>query len=201
MTQMKTIVAALLLCAAAALVYVAVTPGANPVLTQSVDTAALKDVRDGDMRKLAIHSVAKAPVVVPFLDQNGNELDISAYKGKVVLLNFWATWCAPCRKEMPQLDALQRELGGDNFAVVTVATGRNPVAMIKTFFGKVGVKDLPILRDPKQAYARRMSVLGLPTTLVLDRQGREIARLVGEAEWDAPEAQKLLKAVIAAKES
>lgn len=197
MTRMKTFVIAALACAAAALVYVAVMPGANPVLTQAMDTSSLKELRAGDMRKLAIHSVAKAPVIVSFVDQDSNELDISAFKGKVVVLNFWATWCAPCRKEMPQLDALQREMGGDDFAVVTVATGRNPVPMIKAFFAKAGVKNLPILRDPKQAYARRMAVLGLPMTMILDREGREIARLQGEAEWDAPEAKKLLKAVIA----
>jgi thiol-disulfide isomerase/thioredoxin len=193
MTLMKTIVAATL--------YAAVVFGANPVWAGGPDVAALRELRAGDMRKLAIHSTAKDPVVVPFVDGEGNKLDITAYKGKVVLLNFWATWCAPCRKEMPQLDALQREMGSDNFAVVTVATGRNPVSMIKAFFGKVGVKDLPILRDPKQTYARRMAVLGLPTTVILDRKGREIARLLGEAEWDAPEAQDLLKAVIAADES
>jgi len=193
MTLMKTFVAATL--------YAAVTFGANPVWAGGLDAVALRDMRAGDMRKLAFHSVAKDPVVVPFVDGDGNVLDITAFKGKVVLLNFWATWCAPCRKEMPQLDALQQELGGDDFAVVTVATGRNPVPMVKAFFAKAGVKELPILRDPKQAFARRMAVLGLPMTMILDREGREIARMRGEAEWDAPEAKKILKAVIAGSTS
>ncbi len=199
MTLMKTLVGAAILCAAAILVYVAVMPGANPVLKGGVDIAALNDLRAGDMRKLAFHSVAKDPVLVTFVDKDGVEMDISAYKGKVVLLNFWATWCAPCRKEMPMLEALQNELGGDDFAVVTMATGRNPVPVIEAFFAKINVSNLPILRDPKQAYARRMAVLGLPMTMILDREGREIARLRGDAEWDSPDALAILRAVIGAE--
>jgi len=190
MTLMKTLVAATL--------YAAVALGANPVLAGGLDIEALREMRAGDMRKLAFHSVAKDPVVVSFVDKDGVKMDISAFKGKVILLNFWATWCAPCRKEMPMLEALEKELGGDDFAVVTMATGRNPVPMIEAFFAKINVTALPILRDPKQAYARRMAVLGLPMTMILDRQGREVARLRGDAEWDSADAMAILRAVIAA---
>lgn len=96
------------------------------------------------------------------------------------------------------LEALEKELGGDDFAVVTMATGRNPVPMIEAFFAKINVTALPILRDPKQAYARRMAVLGLPMTMILDREGREVARLRGDAEWDSADAVAILRAVIAA---
>jgi len=188
MTLMKTLVAAIL--------YAAVSCGANPVLAGGLDIEALRDMRAGDMRKLAFHSVAKDPVLVSFVDKDGMEMDISAYKGKVVLLNFWATWCAPCRKEMPMLEALQKELGGNDFSVVTMATGRNPVALIERFFEKINVTALPILRDPNQAYARRMAVLGLPMTMILDREGREIARMRGDAEWDSADALAILQAVI-----
>ncbi|MBV1863585.1 MAG: TlpA family protein disulfide reductase [Rhodobacteraceae bacterium] len=182
----------------AATLYAAVTLGANPVLAGGLDIDALREMRAGDMRKLAFHAVAKDPVVVSFVDKDGAEMDISAFKGKVILLNFWATWCAPCRKEMPMLEALEKELGGEDFAVVTMATGRNPVPMIEAFFAKINVTSLPILRDPKQAYARRMAVLGLPMTMILDRQGREVARLRGDAEWDSADAVAILRAVIAA---
>jgi len=188
MTLMKILVAATL--------YAAVTLGANPVFAGSLDIDALREMRAGDMRKLAFHAVAKDPVVVSFVDKDGTEMDISAFKGKVVLLNFWATWCAPCRKEMPMLEALEKELGGEDFAVVTMATGRNPVPMIEAFFTKINVTALPILRDPKQTYARRMAVLGLPVTMILDRQGREVARLRGDAEWDSEDALAILRAVI-----
>ena len=188
MTLMKILVAATL--------YAAVTLGANPVFAGSLDIDALREMRAGDMRKLAFHAVAKDPVVVSFVDKDGTEMDISAFKGKVVLLNFWATWCAPCRKEMPMLEALEKELGGEDFAVVTMATGRNPLPMIEAFFTKINVTALPILRDPKQTYARRMAVLGLPVTMILDRQGREVARLRGDAEWDSEDALAILRAVI-----
>jgi len=188
MTLMKTLVAATL--------YAAVALGANPAFAQSLDIDALKEMRVGDMRKLAFHSTPKEANLTPFQNKEGVKMDITAFQGKVVLLNFWATWCAPCRKEMPQLDALQQELGGDDFAVVTVATGRNPVPAIELFFKQAGVTSLPMLRDPQQRMARSMAVLGLPMTMILNREGQEIARMRGEAEWDSDAAKAILRTVI-----
>ena len=188
MTFVKSLVAAVL--------YAAVTLGANPVFAEEMNVDAIKEMRAGDMRKLVFHKEPREAVLTAFLDKEENEMNISAYEGKIVLLNFWATWCAPCRKEMPSLDALQKDLGGDRFAVVTVATGRNPVPMIEKFFEQVEVTSLPILRDPSQAYARNMGILGLPMTVLLNEDGQEIARLRGEAEWHSPEAVSLLQAVI-----
>lgn len=184
-----------------AVLYAAVTLGANPVFADEMNVEALKEMRVGDMRKLVFHKEPREAVFTAFLDKDENEMNISGYEGKIVLLNFWATWCAPCRKEMPSLDALQKDLGGDRFEVVTVATGRNPVPMIEKFFEQVGVTSLPILRDPSQAYARNMGILGLPMTVLLNEEGEEIARLRGEAEWHSPEAVSLLQAVIRAPES
>ncbi len=149
------------------------------------------------MTKLQLHP---APVSVPardFTDFDGGALSLDAYRGKVVLLNFWATWCAPCRKEMPMLAELQSELGGENFEVVTLATGRNPAPSMTRFFESIGVDNLPLHRDPEQAIARGMGVKGLPTTVILDRQGREIARLEGDADWSSDSAKALLRAMIA----
>jgi len=169
---------------------------ATQFMDQSVDNSALNDLRAGDMRKVAIHAEPKAMITTPFLDANGVEIDLSKFKGKTVLLNFWATWCAPCRAEMPSLDALNQTLGGDDFAVVTIATGRNPVPMIEQFFESTNVKSLPMLRDPKMSLARATGVFGLPVTLVLNPQGQEIARVQGEADWNSPDAHVLLNAFI-----
>jgi thiol-disulfide isomerase/thioredoxin len=182
-----------LLCAT---LYTLLAVGANPLGAQQLDISALKAMRAGDMRKVAIHETPKALITTPFLDVDGTSINLTKFEGKTILLNFWATWCAPCRAEMPSLDALNQTLGGDNFAVVTVATGRNPVPMIEQFFESIDIKTLPMHRDPKMAFARATGVFGLPVTLVLNPQGEEIARVQGEADWNSPEAHALLNAII-----
>ena len=98
------------------------------------------------------------------------------------------------------LDALQVEFGGEGFEVVTVATGRNSVQGIRRFFEETGVENLPILLDPKQELSREMGVFGLPVTMILDAEGREIARLMGEADWQSDSAKAIVAALIAAGE-
>ena len=167
--------------------YTGLALGANPGLA---DVASL---RDGDMKKLALHEV---PVAIPeavLLDAEDAEHALADYKGKWVVLNFWATWCAPCREEMPSLDRLQTAM--PEIAVVPVATGRNAVAGIKRFFEEAGVTSLPILRDPQSTLAREMSVLGLPVTVILNPDGQEVARLIGDAEWDSASAKAILAAL------
>jgi thiol-disulfide isomerase/thioredoxin len=175
-----------------AAVYTGLAAGANPALADP----ALEALRQGDMRKLAVHAAPIAAGVSEFRSPDGTVHTLADWQGKVVVLNFWATWCAPCRKEMPSLDALQGAMEPD-VAVVTVATGRNQPAAIDRFFAEVGVTRLPVLLDPKSALAREMGVAGLPVTVLLDRQGQEVARLIGEADWNAPEAQAVLTALAA----
>ena len=111
-------------------------------------------------------------------------------------MNFWATWCAPCRKEMPQIAELQEEFGGDDFEVLTIAAGRNSPAGILKFFEENGITNLPRHQDPKQALAREMAVIGLPITVLLDRDGKEVARLLGDAEWNSESAKAIVAAMI-----
>nr|WP_243694356.1 TlpA disulfide reductase family protein [Shimia isoporae] len=153
-------------------------------------------MREGDMRKLNFHSVSKDISSNPFISEDGEEITLADYKGKVVLLNFWATWCAPCRHEMPMLSELQTQLGGDDFEVVTVATGRNMVPAMKKFFAEIEVNNLPLHRDPKQKLARDMAVLGLPATVIIDADGKEIARLQGDADWSSENARAIVDAII-----
>lgn len=95
------------------------------------------------------------------------------------------------------LDALQAEFGGEDFEVVTIATGRNSVQGIRRFYEEVGVTNLPVLLDTKQDLSREMGVFGLPVTLILDREGREIARLIGEADWQSDSAKSIVSALLA----
>lgn len=168
--------------------YTALTLGANPV---AADVAAL---RDGDMKKLILHS---EPVALPeavLLDAEDGEHTLAEYSGKWVVLNFWATWCAPCRREMPSLDRLQAAM--PEIAVVPVATGRNAVEGIKRFFDEAEVKSLPILRDPQSDLAHAMGVMGLPVTVILNPEGQEVARLIGDAEWDSESALAVLAELV-----
>ncbi|EKE44118.1 thiol:disulfide interChange protein TlpA [Oceaniovalibus guishaninsula JLT2003] len=174
-----------------AILYLSVAIAANGALADAVPDA----LRVGDMKKLNVHADPKPAGDAAFVDAEGVEHRLSDWKGKHVLVNFWATWCAPCRKEMPALNALQAQMGGEDFEVVTIATGRNTVEGIGRFFADEGVTRLPVLLDPTQALARQMSVLGLPVTVLLDPEGREVARLLGDADWNGPEARALLEAM------
>lgn len=176
-----------------AFLYTALVFGANAALA---DPAALAALKIGDMKKLVL-AAEPAPIAdTVFYDVEDAEFRLSDWRGKVVLVNFWATWCAPCREEMPSLDRLQAELGGEDFVVLTIATGRNAIPAMQRFFEETEVTHLPLYRDPKQALARDASVMGLPVSVILDREGREVARLMGDAQWDTPEAKAMIGALI-----
>lgn len=158
----------------------------------AADVAAL---REGDMRKLNFHAEPVAAGVTPFLTAEGGEKALSDYAGRHVVVNFWATWCAPCRAEMPTLSALQEAMGGEAFEVVTIATGRNDPIAMEQFMEEIGADNLPLHRDPQQRLAREMGVLGLPITVILDPEGMEIARLQGDADWSSDSAKAIIAAL------
>ncbi len=121
-------------------------------------------------------------------------------RGKVVLLNIWATWCTPCRKEMPTLDRLQTALGGTDFEVVALSIDRRMDA-VRKFFAEIGIQKLAMYLDSSAKATRQLGAVGLPTTLLIDREGREIARLIGPAEWDSPDIAAFIGCVIDAAHS
>jgi thiol-disulfide isomerase/thioredoxin len=171
----------------------ALAVGANGAVAQ---TAEIAELRTGDMKKLVVHSEAKPVPAEAFKSEDGGDMTLSDYEGKITLVNFWATWCAPCRHEMPMLSALQEQLGGEEFEVVTIASGRNAPSAMKKFFAEIGVDNLPLHADPKMGLSRQMGVLGLPVTVILDRQGQEIARLQGDADWSSDSAKTILQTLI-----
>lgn len=165
--------------------YMMVALGANQSLAQTTMV---------DFPKLAVHSAPREALpAVTLLDETGAPSTLEAYRGKWVVLNFWATWCGPCRTEMPALDRLQAEL--PDIAVVPVATGRNPLPGLVKFFKTAEVKNLPILRDTTSKLAAYAGVRGLPVTLILNPKGQEVARLIGDAKWDGPAALAAIQAL------
>jgi len=141
-----------------------------------------------------------APRALPkisFSDQSGNTVTLDKWAGKVVLLNIWATWCTPCRIEMPTLDNLQQKLGGDRFDVVALSIDEAGLSVVERFYEEIGIENLEIFIDPSYTAARELKAIGLPTTILIDTQGRELGRLVGPAEWDTPEFIAFFEEVVA----
>lgn len=148
------------------------------------------------MAKLVVHDRPRPRIDEPYRDIDGNLISLADHGGKVVLLNIWATWCPPCRAEMPSLDRLAGAMDGPDFQVVALSNDRGGVGRVVEFFDSIFVKNLKVMHDRGGNFSRQAAVLGLPVTLILDRQGREIARMLGDADWDSPEARRLLGRVI-----
>ena len=127
-----------------------------------------------------------------FQDKMGQAVSLEDFKGKVVVLNFWATWCPPCIAEMPALDKLQSEMGGDDFAVVAVSTDRQGIKKTAPFYRRAGIKNLALYNDTRGGMMDAFGAKVLPVTVVLDREGRLIGRLEGAAQWDSEKAKALI---------
>ncbi|MDE0725775.1 MAG: TlpA disulfide reductase family protein [Alphaproteobacteria bacterium] len=149
---------------------------------------------------MANFNAAPKPLPAPaieFRDNQGQIQDLSVARGKVVLLNFWATWCGPCRREMPDLDALQANLGGPEFTVMAISSDRQGLEVIRKFYRQYKIKHLAVFNDKSSKATRAFKAYGLPTSVLIDARGRELGRLVGPAEWNSEQAVALIKAAIA----
>ena len=152
--------------------------------TQPATALTAPRVQDGSVFR--IHDAPRALPEFAFRDAEGGKLTLAQFQEKVVLLNIWATWCAPCREEMPALDRLQRNLGGPDFEVVALSIDAAGASVVKRFYEEVGVRSLAIYIDPTMRATATLAAVGVPTTLLIDRQGRELGRRTGPAEWDGP---------------
>ncbi|MGH8222149.1 MAG: TlpA family protein disulfide reductase [Woeseiaceae bacterium] len=128
-----------------------------------------------------------------FEDGAGRKRALADFRGRAVLLNIWATWCVPCREEMPALDRLQQKLGGPGFEVVALSIDAGGVGAVKQFYNEIGIRALAIYVDPASRAMGALGLVGIPTTLLIDRQGREIGRRTGPAQWDGPEAVRMIE--------
>jgi thiol-disulfide isomerase/thioredoxin len=162
-----------------------------------VGASALAGLNKGAMAPLIARP---QPIDLPeftFVAGDGTEKSLKDFASRVVLLNIWATWCIPCREEMPALDKLEAKLGGENFAVVAVNIDKGGQDKAAAFLKDTGATHLPLYTDPTGKLFATLKVVGMPTTLIIDRDGKEIARLVGPADWASPEAAAVIEGAVA----
>lgn len=172
--------------------------GVFNLLPNIVGGGDIRKLKTGQMTPLQVLPNPPAQPVEPFEGPAGNQITLASFKGKVVLVNLWATWCAPCVTEMPTLARLQNEFKGADFAVVAVSVDRaDDKAEAKSRLEELSKGVLPFYHDPRMAIVYPMQARGFPTSVLYDRQGREVARLAGEADWASAEAQALIRFALA----
>ena len=189
----KTVLIVLAASAAAVILYVIAQALTSPPASRN----PLKALATGPMQELVFLDNPPAQPLDRF-DGPGGKTSLADFRGRTVLLNLWASWCAPCVEEMPSLSALQQALGGDDFVVLTVNMDRAK-ADAQAFLDKAGISNLPLYRDTSFALAQKLTVpgapSGLPLTILYDKSGREQARLSGGADWNSEAAHRLIQAV------
>jgi thiol-disulfide isomerase/thioredoxin len=200
MTRLQSLIAAVALGCA---VYTAAPAPGNAQGACAAAKPVAERIRPLVKGEIAAVLVADKQQPLPNLAFNGPDgkaMSLADLRGRVVLLNLWATWCAPCRKEMPALDKLQAELGGADFEVVTVNIDQRNLDRPKAFLAEVGVSKLAYYADPSARIFQQLRAVdravGMPTTLLIDRAGCELAYLAGPAEWASDEAKALVRAAL-----
>lgn len=194
------LIAALLLAAILAAVYVTLRPEGNDETAACPASPgralALKPLAAGEVAALVLHDAPEPATAIGFIDGDGQPRRLADWRGRTALVNLWATWCAPCRHEMPALDALQARLGGDAFEVIAVNVDFGGPDKGKAFYAEIGLSSLAYYHDEDNAAVRRTRALGLPTTLLVDADGCEIGRLAGPADWASEDALRLVGAAL-----
>ncbi len=153
----------------------------------------------GQMKKFTVHPSPRPAPEAAFKTRDGEPVKLADFKGRVLLVNYWATWCSPCVAEMPSLDRMEEHLAGPEFMILPVASDRGGLKTVEAFYARTALKRLPIYLDPDMKFTRSSGVRGLPTTLIVDKAGQEVARMEGDAAWDSPEAEALIRFYLARK--
>lgn len=172
--------------------------GVDAALPTGSTTAELnKSLSTGALAAFVFKKDRPAVVTGEFKDGDGKTIDMSNWEGRVALVNLWATWCGPCRTEMPHLAELQKLYGGDQFEVVALSVDLKGAEASAAFLKEIKADNLALYIDKTTRAMRKLGAIGLPLTVLVDRKGREIGRLIGPADWAGEEAKRLIEAAIA----
>jgi thiol-disulfide isomerase/thioredoxin len=171
---------------------------AVPLAGTAAESLKELDTRADGSRVLnmVVHREARAVPAFKFADVEGNYLSLENFRGKIVALHFWATWCIPCRKELPTVDALQNQLGGADFTFVPLSVDRDGADLVRRYYADHGIQHLPVYIDERMNAAQAMLVNGIPYTILINREGMEIARILGDRNWTAPDSIALMRKII-----
>ena len=137
-----------------------------------------------NIKNLVLLTKPKTYVEVFFKDKNQKDVDLADFKGKLILMNFWATWCAPCREEMPSLDSLQTDIRLDNLKIFPINIGQEDLSKSEIFFKELDIQSLNIYFDSTITLAKKFTLRGVPTTIIFNKEGREFARIIGSIDFD-----------------
>ena len=147
----------------------------------------------GQMRNFTLAETVGERPDIAWTDTDGKTVKLADFDGKLVLLNFWATWCAPCIRELPSINALQAKMQGDDFTVIALSIDREGKPVAERMRQRLKLDRLPLYLDPPGLVAAALDVRFMPTTVLFDRRGREIGRMEGVAEWNGREASDLVR--------
>ena len=164
---------------------------ANAEHAQTV--SELKKFNKGTMRFFVLNGTPKKLTNISFKDAAGKQVRLSDWQGKAVLLNIWATWCVPCRREMPALDVLQGKLGDSRFEVVAISVDGGTLEKPRKFLTKLGIKNLSLYADPSKKVSQDLRAFGLPVTILVNHKGEELGWYAGEMEWASQDAFDLVE--------
>ncbi len=183
---------------AAAVLAVTIVVNTRPGASSQTPLCA---ARPGEFVNFSATIPARPLPAVPFFDKTGAARTFADHRGRGLVINFWATWCAPCVKEMPDLDRLNARLKDEGIEVLPLSSDREGASLVEKFYDRIGLKTLPVLLDRAGAVGRALQVKGLPTTILADREGREVARVIGQAAWDSDKIVDIIRRCVGGKDA
>ena len=158
-----------------------------------ITVSSSHSVEKPDIKNLILTKNLKIDENIIFKDANQKDVDLTDYKGKLIILNFWATWCAPCKEEMPSLDNLQTNINLTNLKIFPINISRESLSKSENFFKELNIKNLDIYFDSPITLAKKFSLRGVPTTIIFDKKGKEFARIMGSLDFNNKEFINWLK--------
>jgi thiol-disulfide isomerase/thioredoxin len=173
--------------------FLKITLSLTLMVTHNLNASTLNN--SGELANLKVHTAPIKLPLIEFHDQNGKKINNEIFKGKISVINLWATWCPPCVRELPQFDNLVTQLKGTNISIFAISQDKAGTKIVPPYFKKLNIRNLQIYVDHQSTLMKVLKTPVLPTTIIIDKNGMEIARLVGEIKWDSKEVISYLKSL------